>query len=80
MSDPRHIPTEEVLKQAGALNVLDSQGKEVQFASIYAAQKTIIVFIRERRKVYLLAFKQTQLSRSFFLRRKLVLHLSRIIC
>lgn len=47
MSDPRHLPSEEELKKAGDCNVLDSQGNEVQFSSIYSANKTIIVFIRE---------------------------------
>ncbi|XP_006453768.1 hypothetical protein AGABI2DRAFT_147179 [Agaricus bisporus var. bisporus H97] len=46
MSDPRHLPSEEELKKAGDCNVLDSQGNEVQFSSIYSANKTIIVFIR----------------------------------
>ncbi|KXN80719.1 hypothetical protein AN958_08181 [Leucoagaricus sp. SymC.cos] len=46
MTEPREIPTEGELKVAGALNVLDSQGHEVAFSSLFADQKTIVAFIR----------------------------------
>jgi len=47
MVDPRSIPTEDQLKAAGALKVLDSEGKEVSFFSFFEEHKTIVVFIRE---------------------------------
>jgi hypothetical protein len=47
MSAPTQTPGEEELKKAGNLNVLDGQGNQVQFSSIYSNQKTIVVFIRK---------------------------------
>lgn len=47
MSAPTQTPSEEELKKAGNLNVLDGQGNQVQFSSIYSNQKTIVVFIRK---------------------------------
>ncbi|KAF9445750.1 hypothetical protein P691DRAFT_734467 [Macrolepiota fuliginosa MF-IS2] len=46
MADLRHVPTEEELKVASVLNVIDSKGQNVSFGSIYATQKTTVVFIR----------------------------------
>jgi hypothetical protein len=51
MSDPRQTLTEEELQEAGNFNVLDSQGKPVQFSSIYSDQKTIVVFIRKSLRI-----------------------------
>ncbi len=48
MADPRYIPTQEELTKASDLKVLDSQGQEVPFGSVYATQRTIVVFIRKQ--------------------------------
>ena len=47
MVDPHSIPTEDQLRTAGALQILDSEGKEILFSSLFVDQKTIVVFIRE---------------------------------
>jgi len=48
MTDPRSILTEDQLKVAGALKVLDCEGKEILFfSSLFEEHKTIVVFIRE---------------------------------
>jgi hypothetical protein len=47
MTEPRRILTEDELKDAGTLNVFDSQGVNLPFSSVFGEQMTIVVFIRE---------------------------------
>ncbi|KAL1690986.1 AhpC/TSA antioxidant enzyme-domain-containing protein [Schizophyllum commune] len=46
MSDPNTLFDEATLASAAQLNVYDAQGKKVKFGSIYAENKTVVVFIR----------------------------------
>ncbi|KAL1703664.1 AhpC/TSA antioxidant enzyme-domain-containing protein [Schizophyllum commune] len=46
MSDPNTLLDEATLTSAAQLNVYDAQGKKVKFGSIYAENKTVVVFIR----------------------------------
>ncbi|KLO15810.1 hypothetical protein SCHPADRAFT_870601 [Schizopora paradoxa] len=40
------LPDSETLEKAGRLTVFDDEGKKVEFKSIFAAKKTIVVFVR----------------------------------
>lgn len=41
------LPEGEVLQKAGQLIVFDEAGKRIEFGSIFAEKKTIVVFVRE---------------------------------
>ena len=41
------LPDSATLKKAGGLTVFDDEGKKVEFGSIFAEKKTIVVFVRE---------------------------------
>ncbi|KAJ3574268.1 hypothetical protein NP233_g1869 [Leucocoprinus birnbaumii] len=62
MTEPRRIPTENELRDAGALHVYDGEGNKVLFSELFADQKTIVVFIRHffcgRCQEYVLALAQ----------------------
>lgn len=44
--DPRVLPDADTIAKASDLEVLDIKGTKVKFGSIFADQKTIVVFIR----------------------------------
>lgn len=56
MVDSRYIPTQAELNKASNLKVLDDRGQKIHFGSIFASQRTIVVFIRKKyrhtRKTY----------------------------
>lgn len=48
---PREIPSGEVVLALSKLDILDENGRAVTFGSLFEEQKTVAIFIRERRLI-----------------------------
>lgn len=46
MKDPNEIPDEATLNEAASLEIFTANGDKITFGSLFAEQKTVVVFIR----------------------------------
>ena len=46
MTSTTEVPSAEILKQAGDLEIFDENGTKIKFSSLYADKQTLVVFIR----------------------------------
>lgn len=72
MSDINCIPTPQVLSEASSLEILDINGKNIRFGSLFESEKAAIVFIRKLVQSFHLHTYHLPLPRSFLLRCALV--------
>jgi hypothetical protein len=59
MADFKALPDETAIKEASDLDVFDINGDKVKFGSIYASEKTIVVFISMQRFVVVRSLSMT---------------------
>jgi hypothetical protein len=59
MEDFKALPDETAIKEASDLDVFDINGDKVKFGSIYASEKTIVVFISMQRFVLVRSLSMT---------------------